>query len=54
MNQREQVSVDWVPVKTPSYMRTGREGRGATWEINREERGRVWGDGPAGSRPEQV
>jgi hypothetical protein len=28
-------------LKTPSYIRTGREGEWATWEINREERGRV-------------
>jgi hypothetical protein len=27
--------------KTPSYIRTGREGEWTTWEINREERGRV-------------
>jgi hypothetical protein len=25
--------------KTPSYVRTGKEGEWATWEINREERG---------------
>jgi hypothetical protein len=52
MDQREQVSVGRVSVKTPSYIRTGREGRGTTWKINREEGGRVWGDGSAGSRPE--
>jgi hypothetical protein len=38
--------------KTPSYIRTGREGEWATWEIKREERGRVCGDGRAGSRQE--
>jgi hypothetical protein len=31
-----------------------REGEWATWEINREERGMVFGTGPAGSRPEPV
>jgi hypothetical protein len=42
------------PVETPSYITTGREGEWATWDIDREERGRVCGDGPAGSRPEPV
>jgi hypothetical protein len=37
--------------KTPSYMRRGRDGEWVTWEINREERGRVCRDGRAGSRP---
>jgi hypothetical protein len=27
-------------LKTPSYIRTGSEGESATWEMNREERGR--------------
>jgi hypothetical protein len=42
--------------KTPSYIRTGREGEWATWEINKEERGRVCGDGEqlAESGPELV
>jgi hypothetical protein len=40
--------------ETPSYIRTGSEGGWTTWEINREDRGRVCGDGPAGSRPDPV
>jgi hypothetical protein len=46
------------PVEKPSNIRTaeGGEGEGATWEINREERGRVcrgWVGRPAGSRAGQ-
>jgi hypothetical protein len=32
-----------VIADTPSYIRTGREGRGATWETSGEERGKVCG-----------
>jgi hypothetical protein len=39
-------------LKTSRYIRIGREEEWATWEINREERGRVCGDGPEGSRQE--
>jgi hypothetical protein len=35
-------------------MRTGREGEWTIWEINREEKGRVCGDGPAGSSPKPL
>jgi hypothetical protein len=39
--------------KTPSYTTIGREGEWATWEINREERGRVCRD-EVGRPGEQV
>jgi hypothetical protein len=35
--------------KTPSCIRTGREGEWVTWKINREEGGRVYRDGRAGA-----
>jgi hypothetical protein len=37
--------------KTPSYIRTGGEGRVGIWKIDREERWRVCGDASACSRP---
>jgi hypothetical protein len=34
-----------TPVRDNQHIRTGREGVYATWEINREERGGVCGEG---------
>jgi hypothetical protein len=49
-NQHEPVA---SRLKTPSYIRTGREGEWTTWEISREERGRVCRD-QVGGPGEQV
>jgi hypothetical protein len=57
IRERETSVNRWLQTESPvenTQLYKNREGEWATWEINREERGRACGDGPAGSRPEPV